>query len=155
MNFSGLFGILLVAGVFLADVLLGGEFFLFDIVYTPALMVCMFGTIGLCYIAYGALGTLKALAALRYLLVDSSAAGDLSRECKVIRGGVWNLYVCGAAGTVIALLKMLSLSSLEQESVWALSPIMTAVLPLFYSFVGAEFLLRPVARRLEIRNNGS
>lgn len=155
MNFSGVFGILLVAGVFLADVLLGGSFFLFNIVYTPAFMVCLFGTLGLCYVSYGALETLKGVSALRYLVLDSSGAGDLSGECRVLSGGIWHLYVCGAAGTAIAVLKMLSHSFGEEEFIWAQSPLMVAVLPLFYSFAGAEFILRPLARRLKIRNNGS
>lgn len=151
MRFSGFIGVLLAFGVILGDISLADDIFIFF--YLPAMLVCVFGTIGLCYLSYGALDTLKAIASLK-LLVTTGKMDGIERHAEVMRGSITHLYACGVAGTMISFLKMFAFAAIKQTFIWGLSPTMISLLPLFYALLGSEFLLRPAARRLEGLSKG-
>lgn len=146
MRFSGFVGVILAFGVLLGDISLAENVFYF--IYLPALLVCIFGTIGLSYLSYGALDTLTTISSLRLLILTPDKVDNLARRAEVMNGAIIHLYACGAVGALISLIKMLAFSASLQTFHWAASPTLLTLLPIFYAVVGAEFLLRPAARRL-------
>lgn len=146
MRFSGIIGVLLVLAVVIGNLSLADDVLSF--IYLPALLFCFFGTIGLSYLSYGALDTLKGLASLR-LLIATGAGDHLQRSAEVLRGNITHLYACGIVGSMISFLKIISYAASKNTFIWGLSPTMISFLPLFYALLGSEFLLRPAARRLE------
>ncbi|MBU1610200.1 MAG: hypothetical protein KKC99_00010 [Proteobacteria bacterium] len=147
MRFSGILGVLFAFGILAGDIALADD--VFGFIYIPAILVCVFGTLGLCYLSYGALDTLQALSSLRLLIVSPGTIEGLDRRTEVIRGAIVHLYACGVIGTMISFLKMLAFTAAKHTFIWGLSPSLISCLPLFYAVVGSEFLLRPASRRLD------
>ncbi len=147
MRFSGIIGTLLALGVLLGNISLADHPFSF--IYLPALLFCIFGTIGLCYLSYGALDTLQGISSLRLLLFSPGNVEGLERRAEVLRGAITHLYACGLIGSLISILKMVSFAASKHTFIWGISPMLISILPLFYAIVGSEFLLRPASRRID------
>ena len=146
MRFSGFIGVILAFGVLTGDILLAPEVFSF--LYLPALLVCVFGAIGLSYLSYGAYDTLAAISAMRLLVVRPGAVADAGRRAEVLGGMTTHLYACGLIGSFISLIKMFAFAAAQGAFIFNASSTLVTLLPLFYAAVGAEFLLRPSARRM-------
>lgn len=146
MRFSGIIGTLLAFGILVGDISLADDIFSF--IYLPAFMVCVFGTIGLSYLSFGALDTLQAFSSLRLLVVRPGPEPLSPRRAEVLRGSIIHLYACGLIATMISFLKMISYAAMKHTLIWGLSSTMVSLLPLLYSLIGAEFLLRPAVYRL-------
>ncbi|MGE4292551.1 MAG: hypothetical protein AB7E32_10105 [Desulfovibrio sp.] len=146
MRFSGLLGICFSLIAILGNLLLYEELSAF--IYLPALAFCIFLTLGLSYLSYGALDSLRALSALRLLLLGSHGLENSARRAEVLAGNVTHMYAAGIAGTLIGLLKMLHHASLTTPPDWSLASNVVILLPLFYALCISELLLRPGARRL-------
>lgn len=146
MRLSGLFGFLLLAMILGGDIALAEDAFAFA--YLPAFLVTVFGTLGLSYLAYGALDTIQALQGLLWLVSKPPQGKDLGRVARVLSGNIVHLYACGAMGTFIGVVKMLDFHGRAADSAWQASPILVTLLPLFYALVLGECLVRPAARRI-------
>ena len=147
MRLSGLFGLALLALIIGGDLALADDPFVF--IYVPAFLVCVFGAIGLSYLSYGALDTLRSLRALTWLVCSPPPDEELASVHRVLKGATAHLYACGAAGTFIGIIKILDYQNRIHEPLWRASPVLVTLLPLFYALVFSEFLVRPAARRVE------
>ena len=151
MRLSGLFGFALLAMIIGGDIALADDVFAF--VYLPAFLVCAFGTIGLSYLSYGALDTLRGLRALTWLVLeprpDNRSGEDLGGVHRVLKGAVAHLYASGAAGTFIGVIKIMDFQANGMGRMWRPEPALLVLLPLFYALLLSEFLVRPAARRVE------
>lgn len=148
MNLSGIFGLLMVVGIFSLDVVIGGAGFVLHVIHVPGLMVCVFGTIGLSYLSFGALDTLRAIRALRVLVAIPADTEGLARSAEVIGGAIGSLYAAGAAGTLIGVFKIVYALAVGQTFHVAPGSVVVVLLPSFYALLLAEFVLRPAARRI-------
>lgn len=146
MRFSGIIGTCLALIAILGNLLLYDQLAAF--IYIPALTFCVFLCLGLSYLSYGALDSLRALSALRLLLLRSRGLDAPARRAEVLTGNIAHMYAAGAAGTLIGLLKMLHHASQTTPPEWSLASTLVILLPLFYALCLAELLLRPGARRL-------
>lgn len=148
MRFSGIIGAILVLGIMGGNVLLAED--ALNFVYLPAFMVCLFGTLGLGYLSFGALDTLQAVSSVRLLVrKPGETAPNLQRRAEVVRGLMRHLWACGAAGSLVSLLKMLEFAAIQRVFEFNPNSVLLTALPLLYALGGCEFLLRPTALRLE------
>lgn len=131
-------------------IVLGGDSMLF--VNIPSIIICLGGTITLSVIAYGFSDLKSACALLRYILTPTPILPDCihSRDLQVLRGMIVHLYAVGVVGFAIGLVQIL-----EYLDDTTLIPhgLAVALLCPFYSLLGAEIILRPMANRLEHHMN--
>jgi hypothetical protein len=148
MHLSGIFGLLMLAGVFGLDLVIGGTGFVLHVIHVPGLMVCVFGTIGLAYLSFGALETLRAIRALSVLLAEPREIQGLARCGEVLSGAIGCMYAAGAAGTLIGVFKIVYALAVGQTFHVSAGSVVVVLLPVFYALILAEFVLRPAVRRI-------
>lgn len=124
----------------------GGDFTLF--VNIPSIIICLGGTITLSVIAYGFADLKSACTLLRYILTPTPILPERirSHDVKVLRGMIVHLYAVGVVGFAIG---MIQLFHYVDDMARFLPALAVALLCPFYSLLGAEVLLRPMAQRLE------
>lgn len=125
---------------------LGGDFTLF--VNIPSIIICLGGTITLSVIAYGFADIERACALLCYILTPTPILPERirARDIRVLRGMIGHLYAAGVVGFVIGLVQILEYLD---DTTLILHGLAVALLCPFYSLLGAEIILRPMAQRLE------
>lgn len=147
MRLSGCFGFLLLALIMGGDVALADDVFAFA--YLPAFLVTVFGSLGLSYLSYGALDTIRAMQSLTWLIRNPGRDADATGLVRVLKGNLTHLYACGALGSAIGLIKMLDFQARTDTGAWQASPVLVTLLPLFYALLLSEFLVRPAARHVQ------
>ena len=90
----------------------------------------------------------SACASLYYLLSPNAISPERfsSRDVQVLRGMIAHLYAVGVVGLAIG---MIQLFHYVDDMAHFLPALAVALLCPFYSLLGAEVLLRPMAHRLE------
>ena len=141
---SGLIGVIVAFGLTCGAIAVGASplFFL----HIPSLTFCVGVPIGLGIMSCGLRDCLKAVAALRVLVLNSPDHVALQRSAKVLRQLISYTYAAGAVGTMIGWLQ-LAIAGAEGEDL--LASFAVSILTIFYAFIVSEFVLRPTACRIE------
>jgi len=113
----------------------------------PSLIICVGGMISLSMVAYGVERQSRALGLMARVLLPIYVSSDMfgPADVRVFRGMIASLYASGAVGFMIGVIQMLT----QLDDTAAIGPAMAvALLCPFYSLLGAEGLLRPMAAHL-------
>ena len=103
---------------------------------------CLGLTLAIGIASFGVGDVLRAVAAVRALVVAVKPGAVSGRDVDVMRGLITPLYAAGMIGTLIGMVRMLA--TVEDPSDLGAGT-GGALLPILYSVIGAELLLRPAS----------
>ena len=140
---SGFIGMVLVVCLITPAIFLGGGEGFLNI---PSVLICIGLPIGLCITSAGVSDVVRALRALRCLVVAPRESDLTARNAQVLGHMITYAYAAGVIGTMIGWIQILQSDTAPDRL-----PIGVAVslLTLFYSILISECVLRPAVRRIE------
>ena len=149
MNLSGFAGLALLAAVFVGPIAVGikphPRMYILVILYIPAILPCFLIAVGLHLITQGWRSFLRAVAALRILVVAVDSRKLRHGDAAVLRSFALCLYIAGILGTAIAFVLLVTVNDLRE----VVGGPGVCLLAFLYAFVFAEGIVRPCAHRIE------
>ncbi len=147
-NVFPLLGFVGFLGVVLLEILLGGNLVIF--VNIPSIVMCVGGTLALSLMAFSYDDLAHVLVQIPRIIFPSRIPKESIHPAdpEVLRGMIVYAYASAAIGLAIGAIQILG----DWDELYSLSlAIKTSLLCPFYSLLGAEGILRPMAHHLERR----
>ena len=146
-------GIIAFFGMVLLSMLLGGSVGIF--INIPSIVLCAGGVMGLSLIAFSFDDLSHALLQIPRIILPGTIPKENIHPAdpEVLRGMIVYLYASGVIGLVIGMIQLFD--GFEDSSFTMIRGASVALLCPFYSLLGSEGILRPMANHLERRLKGT